>query len=250
MRSELKTPLYANCVMLAPDGRMLCRLSVKRMNWYLNRGLASQVGEDPPTIKLSFEPSGRGDEGDSYLLSERENRCVVCGTLNNLTRHHVVPYCFRIYFQEKSKKHNSYDVLPVCTQCHDDYELAARQLRLRLMEEFEITEAATTRLDLGALKAATALTKYSEQMPESRRQELLDVLKGHYGKSEISADDIAAAAKLVPEFVHSDSVHVSRRIVEAQADINEFARRWRTHFLDEAKPRFLPASWVPDRKIY
>ncbi len=39
-----------------------------QVRWYLDRGLADVVGEEPLTIQLRFEPRGRGHADDQYYL--------------------------------------------------------------------------------------------------------------------------------------------------------------------------------------
>ena len=54
-----KKVVYENCKMLAPDGTCLSNTDRKKADWYVNKGLAQMVNEDPFTIKLNFEPSSR-----------------------------------------------------------------------------------------------------------------------------------------------------------------------------------------------
>jgi hypothetical protein len=110
--------LYENCVIQSPSGEMLSRCGRKKAEWYIKKGLAGkrtskttrltalleQVLAEPLTVKLLFAPGGRypsilgsasltspsGHAGDAYMLSEKENRCVVCGASQDLTKHHVV----------------------------------------------------------------------------------------------------------------------------------------------------------------
>ena len=58
--------------MQAPDGEVLCYCDSKKMNWYISRGLAKLVSEDPCVFKLIFEPNARGckDEADIELICE------------------------------------------------------------------------------------------------------------------------------------------------------------------------------------
>lgn len=44
--------------------------------------------------------------------------------------------------------------------------------------------------------AGAALKKAGDSMPSSRKQELLQILKAHFGKEEVSNDDIDVAANL------------------------------------------------------
>jgi len=74
-----KKQLYENCRLMAPDGAVLCTCSTKKVRWYLDRGLAVLECEEPLSVRLKFEPRGRGNVDDAYYTSDKENRCVVCG---------------------------------------------------------------------------------------------------------------------------------------------------------------------------
>lgn len=52
------------------------------------------MDDNPPTIRLKFQPNGLGHAGDSYYLTEKKNECVVCGIAEKLARHWVVPHGF------------------------------------------------------------------------------------------------------------------------------------------------------------
>lgn len=55
----------------------------------MNKDLAELMNGEKKAIQLKFEAKGDGhDEGD-YMIEDRSNICVSCGTSNNLTMHHV-----------------------------------------------------------------------------------------------------------------------------------------------------------------
>jgi|LauGreDrversion4_2_1035121.scaffolds.fasta_scaffold386963_1 hypothetical protein len=45
--------------MLAPDGELLSYTDHRKAMWYVERGLATLTSENPLTVTLTFEPSGR-----------------------------------------------------------------------------------------------------------------------------------------------------------------------------------------------
>lgn len=51
--------------------------------------------EDPPVLRLLFEPSGKPNEDREYYLTEKENICVVCGRKDGYIRKNVVPHEYR-----------------------------------------------------------------------------------------------------------------------------------------------------------
>lgn len=96
-------PLYHNCYLQAPDGDILCTCDRKKAEWYLAKQLGVIVNEDPLTVRLKFEPSGRAlGEVGQYYTQVKVNRCVVCGVSDRFIRKNVVPREYRKYFPCKS----------------------------------------------------------------------------------------------------------------------------------------------------
>ena len=131
-----KYKIYGNCKVLSPDGLLMFRCQEKKINWYLKRDLAQIVNLDPLTIKLNFEPNGLGNHNKVYGLGEMDNLCVVCGNNIEITRHHVVPICYRRFFPIEKKSHNFHDVLSVCADCHENYEYYAFKFKLDLSVKY------------------------------------------------------------------------------------------------------------------
>lgn len=80
---------YDNKKIIALSGKMVGHVNEKRINWYLTRGLASRIDDD--TIILNFEPKWKGEVSRRGL---KPNYCIVCGSTEQLTRHHILPTCF------------------------------------------------------------------------------------------------------------------------------------------------------------
>ena len=141
-----KKKIYGNCRVLHPDGQLMFLCVQKRLNWYIDRGLAELVSEEPPTIQLNFEPRDRGamdekyrDEDREYLLGSKQNMCVVCGQsdYDQPTKHHVVPHEYRKFLPHHLKNRSSHDVVPICKKHHEEYERThALQLKKDITERF------------------------------------------------------------------------------------------------------------------
>lgn len=97
-----KEPLYHNCYLEAPDGETLCTCDRKKAEWYVSKNLGVVVNEQPLTVRLNFEPSGRafGQVGE-YYTQVKVNQCVVCGSMENFIKKNVVPREYRKYFPRK-----------------------------------------------------------------------------------------------------------------------------------------------------
>ena len=122
--------IFENCLIQAPDGVVLSRCGMKKVEWYVKHGLAEIIETDPvTTIRLKFEPSGRRGLGDPLLLDGKPNICVACGTPDDLTKHHIVPYSFIKYMKIEYKVDIIRDIFPLCQPCHGDYEKNSQEKR-------------------------------------------------------------------------------------------------------------------------
>lgn len=251
MTQHLTKPLYGNCLIIAPDGQPLCRTNQKKLDWYLDRNLAVKVEADCPTIKLRFEPSGRKGTEHPYFLAEKANRCVCCAKVEQITRHHVVPYGFRKFFPLELKEHMLHDVLPMCVDCHEEYELIAFELKKELSKKYNVPMIGKnyhTDKSLYSIRgAASALLKHA-QIPEFRREILKNKLRAYYNKNDITLEDIQKAAVVNPMIQTSEFVPFGKHIVD-QFDLQEFVVMWRQHFLDNMKPQYMPEFWDVNHKL-
>jgi hypothetical protein len=237
--SYKKSPeYYENCKVLAPDGTILFRTNKNKIQHYLENEFAREVSTNPLTIQLNFIPRGNNHAGDSYLIDEKINHCVCCGAKEKLTSHHIVPRAYTRHFPPKIKKLTSaYDNMLLCTRDHGAYEREAQQLSRQLEKEaglspFSIPER--------TINAARTLVRYGHLIPSDKKEHILQPLRVHYGRTEISGEDIQEIATL--DF---RSVIDTRRktVINASGDLQVFIVRWRKHFVETMHPRFLPSSW-------
>lgn len=240
-----KKPLYGNCLITAPDGQALCRTGMKKINWYLHRNLGEIVSNEPVTLRLFFEPSGRKGSEHPYNTSFKENRCVSCGGGDKITRHHVVPYCFRKHFPEHMKRHQLHDILPLCVPCHDKYELVATEFKNKIAKELNIpicgTGVVSEKSYYPIMAAAKALLNQKHKLPESRREELFNKIKEFYQR-EITQEDIVSASLLKP-FSYEMYKTFGQIVVEKLENIRDFIFKWRAHFIENMNPQYLPEYW-------
>lgn len=252
MTRPLKKPLYDNIVTLSPNGEQLCRCNHEKAEWYLKNQLADIVADNPLVIKLRFEPKGKGHAGDSFYLEEKANICVVCGSTEDHTRHHIVPYCFRKYFSDQYKKHNSHDIVILCISCHDEYEVYADEFKNDLSIEFDVPfmgKGCYLTKDLYTVKRHASALKRNAKMPADRLEKLYNTLRLHYGRQEITEADILAAANIKPTCKEQEASKFGQRIVEQITDLQDFVERWRKHFITIMEPKNMPKYWVIDRKL-
>ena len=244
-----KDDIYGNYSILHPDGSLMCHTDKKKVNWYLKKELATQV--DDFTIRLNFEPKGRGNVGDSeYYAEARENKCVVCGCVDDLTLHHVVPYQYRKHFPEHLKSHTSFDVLPLCINHHEEYESEATKLNKRLQIEYSALPA-VNKLPPDVEEAKeiagliSTLIKAGDKIPEDRKATLLGKIRSYFKDDDIWWDDLPDLFVDVNYKVESSSP--AKTIVNSlDGNILDFIVRWRKHFVSTMKPQYLSPKWLAD----
>jgi len=246
--------IYGNCQVYSPKGNLMFLCLEKRVNWYLNKGLAEKISDNPITIKLLFEPKDEGHHGDEYYLSQKYNRCVKCGTeeLSSLTRHHIVPYQYIKFMPDEVKKVSAFDIVPICFEHHHYYERFADELKQKLAEEYKapvggiINRNETLFL---AICAAKALAWGGDGIPYDKKIVMEENLKAYTKKEHISKEDLDFLRK--KKAVDSRTVITHGEVVISKVtDYQEFCEMWREHFFKYLDPKYMPKHWDLKRSVY
>lgn len=239
--------LYGNCKVLSPDDVLMFRCNKKKINWYLDRNIADLIDEDPLTIRLKFKPKGLGNNG-KYGLTEMMNICVICGTSDKLSRHHIVPHCYRRYFPIERKSHNFHDVVPLCVNCHEEYEKWAQSFKIQLSDKYSAPingELVNNKEILKLKRLASCLVEKRNKIPNKRILEIKQFIKLSLGWKKISK-------KRLNELINSNLKVYNRthgEIVVSKLDnIDDFIKEWRLHFIQNTDCKFLPKNWSIDNE--
>lgn len=246
IRQYLLRPHYSNCTMYSLDGIEMCRLSERRANWYLSRNLANVISKDPFKIQINFVPSGTDCLSDPYYLEEKFNRCVCCGTTEQLTRHHCVPFCFRKHFPMEYKENTNHDVLLVCTDCHDSYERIAQPIKKAMLNAAGVKMGKGSRIGAYrmAQRAAATLCNHAGKIPEDKEKMLREQIEAFFGKP-VSDETILKLYlnKTVDDYPIARDFDPWKMVVDNLPDLPLFIRLWRKHFLDIMQPIYMPNNW-------
>jgi 5-methylcytosine-specific restriction endonuclease McrA len=228
--------IYENCRMYY-QGQLLALCAKRRAEWYLNRGLATKLSDDPLTVELLFKPNQRLLEPHPFFLAEKENICVVCGVKDDLTLHHVVPYAYRRLLPDSVKKHNCHDVLILCVPCHRRYETVADGKKKELISRYNLSKDEIKDKHIKLRRAQGVARKLLSGETRCRTDFLLNYL----GKSSLDKADLESIIKL--ELPKIDYYSLSDLIVPQIEDIQAFIEEWRQHFVSSMKPGYLPNYW-------
>ncbi|KXZ46857.1 hypothetical protein GPECTOR_40g591 [Gonium pectorale] len=135
-----KSQVYQNCRMLSREGALLCYCDTRKLGWYLARGLAVQVCEDPPTIQLLFEHQNTDQQtgADDFYTQSKANRCVGCGCGTHYLRYRVLPACYRRPMPPSLKSHRSHDVVLLCIDCHERAQKASGRMKRQVAADYGV----------------------------------------------------------------------------------------------------------------
>uniref|UniRef100_W8B176 Exonuclease 3'-5' domain-containing protein 2 n=1 Tax=Ceratitis capitata TaxID=7213 RepID=W8B176_CERCA len=248
--------LYDNCILQAPDGELLCTIDAKKAQWYVDQSLGEIITQTPLTVRLNFEPAGRAvGEVGRYYQTPKENRCVVCGREDPLSRKNVVPREYRKHFPVVMKSHTSHDVLLLCPKCHQLSNICDLKLRMKLAEQCDApfcnAEVSMKYIELPELKqvksAARALSQNQNEIPAERREELMQILVNYFKQEDLPRKLIEQAANIDTTRSNENyCLHGEKVVNMFQLEFGglcELEKLWRQHFLITMKPKYLPELW-------
>lgn len=118
---------YTNHLILSKEGKPLSTVNEKRLNWYLKRNLANEVFDYPDknyprVIQLTFKTKKDSAMPDDPAILPVENRCVVCGSTQDLSLHHVVPHHIKKFYPDDKKDFTRHLCVLLCEQHHIEIE--------------------------------------------------------------------------------------------------------------------------------
>lgn len=244
-----KQPIYGNCQVFSPNGKLMFRCLEKRAKWYLDRKLAEKINDNPLSIKLTFVPNGEGESVET-LKNVRENKCVVCGekNLDVLTRHHIVPYEYRKHFSSDFKKHSSFFVVSICRDCHATYEtLFASKLKEELSLKYQASRNSSVKTKKHCLLSIiNTLIKHGEKIPEPRYSKIKNdfiLLAKEFNLNEevnvINIENLKQIYIKVNQELNIPNTH-GELVANKITNFQEFNQKWMKHFIETMNPKFLP----------
>lgn len=228
--------------MLDPSNKPLAFCSKERIEWYLRKGLAEIVDHsDYYTIRLFNSPSDRDYESNPLILVPMENKCVCCGSEENLTRHHVVPKCFRKHFPINYKNHFNHDVLILCDSCHKKYTVIFQKY-IESMTEFKNDKE--TIIKYKEIKGLAYRLIRDKSLSSEEINGFRDQIKEYSGNE----DPVCFLNNFVPDEVVRWARSVVNKLVTS-SDFEDFIRGWRSHFVETMNPEYLPKEWKIENPV-
>jgi len=224
---------YGNHKMYSIKEEFLAHVDTKRMNWYLDRDLAIMLNEKD--FRLTFKSKGdRRDAETAYYKLELQNKCVVCGNEDELTKHHVVPTQYRKYLPMNYKSKSSFDVLVICSDCHHEYEAIADVLKLEILTKYGLENHSKQMIKIKSYH--NTLSNHSQYLSDDRRSEMVECLETYF---ESTIEEILA----VDDYEFESTTYLLMKNI---TDYEDFVIMWRKHFIKHANPQHLPQEWIDE----
>jgi cation-transporting P-type ATPase D len=269
------TKVYGGCRVYSPSGNLMFLCVEKKAKWYLDRvdkktgtPLAVKINHINPIInflmglffikpknlkiKLQFEPKAEGNKGDKYSLSKKNNKCVVTGDTNleQLTKHHITPYCYRMFMPEEYKTANSHDIVPIISEKHYEYERHADELKNNLAKKYDAPLDGKKNVDhklFYAIKSARALMKFATFMPKENVDRNKEIIRAYTGQKRVTQKIIEELCETEFDKANKLKSHgeivVEKLELEGNQAIQDFVEMWREHFIKTMQPKYMPKHW-------
>jgi len=267
-----------NWKVLHPDGHHMFTCGERKATWYLKKGLA-ELKEDY-TIKLIFNPKGYGFKNDEIFgLVGREVRCVVTGERNGLQRHHIVPYCYRNHFPLKYKSKNHHDVVLVTYKIHEEYERKAYDFKNQMAIDYGVPTLNELNLEYTKLLCEYStdkvkmLSRFHSIFKNNKTipiEIIIENLKHVSQYTDLTVNQLLnlnyfqlyklylilrkTHEKAFEEFKEKNRLkydhgyHVVKKL-DNHEKISEFVKKWRVHFIETMKPKYMPLGWSVDFRV-
>ncbi len=243
---------YGNIAVYSPDDILMFYANEHKMRFYIKNSLAEKIAEDK--YRLTFTPNGLGYSQDNNVfgnpncLIPRENKCVVSGDedLNLLSKHHIVPRFFRIHFPIEFKSSFQTIVL-IRRDIHSEYTMHEQNFYDVLAEKYGVPRYSTFAYNPSKRenKISRTLFLYGHLMPQDARTEL-ELEFQHKTGLEPTKENLA---KIVNTIIEDKRTKTSENdfgaaIAAKITDYREFEMLWLNHFIEYAKPKYLPEDLI------
>lgn len=273
---------WNNGVILRKNGTVLtARCSYRTMKNYIKRGIAIQINEN--TIQFKDELTMPIERQQQYGRIPKQQKCVVCGNDKKLRRYYIIPQCYIKSFEMKLKLENAEkiasNIVLLCLNCCDCAIINENEFRNKLIKKYCIMQwnkeimIDEKNQDVGI--AGMTLQRYFQQLkesqmsqmnennngkkiirksrkkkrtilPEDRKNELMKLIKDHFGLESIDhvtgewidkAADCFVSKKHVNETKRLNNQTHCKELIDAFGnDFEMFCSAWTKNFNEKMKP--------------
>ncbi len=242
MESVKNNKIYDNCLILKKNGKEFAFVSRRIAELYVKNNLAviEDCSNDNFIIKLiknidNFEIN----EDDDREVVKKENKCVVCLSEKNLTRHHIVPLCFVRHFPNEFRRYptsnRNSNIVALCLKCHKKYEEYADKIKEQMFNEIDNLITRDIKSEIDYLKdflnfIGPVDNKYEYALRMSK-VEILDKIKQLENKRK------SILNKFNESIENKFKIVIENKKLDNEKAIFEFSKIWYTHFINKMRPK-------------
>jgi hypothetical protein len=245
----ISNPAYDNCLVKTSNGQTGWYTKRSRCDWYIKRGLASIIQEDPYIIQLKFETKlQKAGLVDLHLIDAKKNICVACGSGNQLNRYNIIG--------KGAVLSNSHDSVFLCNRCMSVMTRAADNLLDKLLDKYNCRQGYINYCEDYKKKkkhitlANGILSNNTPQMVKDKmKTELYDYCKEN-NVDGIDIDNMDLNKIIEINTIQYEPIvrrYIMNYVIEKDPDTHhEWRLMWRQYFLDTLKPKHMPKTWTID----
>jgi hypothetical protein len=237
---------YDNVLILDCDGSPISTIDLRRLDFYKKNNLVDKQEDREgysSVYKLKFKANiAKGVSEINYLPVE--NICVISGDNNDLTLHHVVPYCIRKHLPVKYKGRSR----EWCVLLRDD---------IHSMVEDEVTKLYQKDMDRYFKTHSKGISKYK------KRFEMLRLIEGGYWDNiphekqikimmqshvhdfdhllNLSINDIQSKYNKKKDKIYRNWVY---DYIDRNGGVKKTYQMFGDHFKKTFKPKYLPKGYL------
>jgi hypothetical protein len=244
-RNVGKKSIYDGCQILDPQDNVVGVCGYDRIEWYLKKNLATKINDT--TIKLLFEPNYRNDKSRFVKYIKRKNMCCVCGDENtNLMKFHTVPHEFKKYLPNDWKRHNSFDILPLCSICSCDGNTVTHDYKKMLEEKYNISDDHFIDTNKQNIKNLSRILVSGRKHAVERttvKEKLISILGYEPDENELENLMRSSDKKLYDGSNNCAEYIIKQVCMKGNDEIKEFINGWKQFFVQEMNPEEIPADF-------
>jgi hypothetical protein len=193
---------------MGQDGKHLSTISYKKAKWYLTKNLAVEVPPPAPypkALQITFQHKQKSD-AEKWDLVMSNNQCVICGTKDALTLHHIVPRVIRRHFPIEIKEHSREWCTLLCEPCHTHVELVSQPIYKKDFPNYS-PGAEDMNMSLCFIKAKNNLDripmeKLQKMMALSSYKTVDEIPSAPFDRQGVYSRRSMAQQKLIEEWAH------------------------------------------------
>lgn len=232
---SLNNKPFGECEVYHSDDTLAFNCTPAKARWYMKNKVVTIINEEP--LKIRFISESRCK---SY---NKADKCVCCGSSNNLTKHHIIPYCYGKYFIKgyKSNQTNR-DIVVMCADCHSSYEQKANEFKDKIIKHYNISNSNYYSNDdlksIRIVKYAQTLIKHYDKIPKNKIILLENEIKKYYNIDNLSNEKLQEISN-VKKYTRNHG----KIIISKIKDLNKFVEIWRLHFIKNTNCKYLPKNY-------